>query len=197
MIVISADNFEEIADHFKSGEVIVFPTETSYGIGCDATNGQAVKKVIEIKKRDIEKGVPVLIHNLEEAELEVELGKAGQILAAENWPGALSIVAPVADSGRIHEFCHKDGAQCLRVSSSHFIWNLMRYIDFPIVATSANIAGDPALYSSESAAPYFESQELQPDVIVDAGELKITPASTIVQIHGEEFEVIRQGSVKI
>lgn len=194
---ISPREVVEIAALLKEGAVFLFPTETSYGIGCDATNGEAIKRVIEIKQRDIGKGVPVLVHDLEEAEKEVELGEAGRNLAARNWPGALSIVAPVKQNGRIHELCNKDRAQCLRVSSSLFIQKLMHYIDFPIVATSANITGEPALYSSKDAFLYFEKQENRPDFIIDAGELERTPASTIVEVSRDSFKIIRQGAVNL
>jgi L-threonylcarbamoyladenylate synthase len=81
----------------KEGGVVVFPTDTIYGIGCDPHNDSAVARIFRIKGRDEKKPLPVLAYSIQEVEKIVSLGKVGRTLAKKFWPGALTIVAPIID----------------------------------------------------------------------------------------------------
>src|SRR5687767_1602925 len=93
----SGDAVARCASVVKGGGVVVFPTDTIYGIGCDPYNDSPVERVFAIKGRDEKKPLPVLAYSTKDAEKIVSLGAAGRALAKKYWPGALTIVAPVAD----------------------------------------------------------------------------------------------------
>lgn len=197
MIRVSPNDMATIADAFKQGKVIVFPTETSYGIGCDATNEAAVARVIAIKQRRPDKGLPVLTHSLQEARKHILFNERAMDLAHRHWPGPLNIISEVLPGSAIVTLCHKDGMQALRHSSSPFVTDLMKHIDFPIVATSANIAGEVSAYDADQVWAQFEPEVDQPDLVVDGGVLPQTPASTMVRVTGSYIDVVRFGGIAV
>src|SRR5438132_13260445 len=81
----------------KSGEILVFPTDTIYGIGCDPYNDRAVERIFAIKGRNEKKPLPVLAYSTADAEKIVSLGDAGRVLAKKYWPGSLTIDTPNPD----------------------------------------------------------------------------------------------------
>src|SRR5687768_12214837 len=93
----SGDAVARCASVVKGGGVVVFPTDTIYGIGCDPYNDSAVKRIFTIKGRDEKKPLPVLTYSVQNAERIVSLGRTGRMLAERYWPGALTIVAPIID----------------------------------------------------------------------------------------------------
>lgn len=191
------EQLSEALQVLESGGVIVYPTETSYGIGCDATNAEAVARVFQIKGRPEGKGLPVLIPDTVEAPNYVEMSAQAVELASRYWPGDLNIVAPVADGSAIAEQCNQEGAQSVRVSSHPFAATLTRRFGKPIVATSANVSGEEALYDAKSVKELFAGRENQPDLVVNGGSLVERPASTTVRIDGDDVQILRQGSVEI
>src|ERR687888_2077460 len=93
----SEDEVARCALLIKSGGVVIFPTDTIYGIGCDPYNNSAVKRIFAVKGRDEKKALPVLTYSAQNAERIVLLGRTGRMLAEKYWPGALTIVAPIID----------------------------------------------------------------------------------------------------
>lgn len=81
----------------KKGGVLVFPTDTVYGIGCDPFIDSAVERVFAIKARSRTKPLPVLVHDKGDAERLVDLGDNGKKLALKYWPGKITIVAPLVE----------------------------------------------------------------------------------------------------
>ena len=93
----SQDAVASCALLIKSGGVVIYPTDTIYGIGCDPYNDLAVKRIFTIKGRDEKKSLPILTSSIVNAERIVSLGRTGRMLAEKYWPGALTIVAPIID----------------------------------------------------------------------------------------------------
>lgn len=197
MKVVAVENLAEIVEAFKAGQVLVFPNETSYVIGCDATNTQAVERLIAIKQRRADKGLPVLVRSLAEARQNINLNERAIDLAQRYWPGPLNIIGPIAKGSQIVPACHKNDMQAIRWSSSDFIQKVMSEFAFPIVATSANVSGKMAAFSVQAAIGQFSNQGLQPDVIVDAGELPEVPASTMIKVSGAHVDVVRFGGITL
>ncbi|MEJ5293489.1 MAG: Sua5/YciO/YrdC/YwlC family protein, partial [Candidatus Methanosuratincola sp.] len=96
--ILVAGSFDpkEVGEAIRKGSIVVYPTDTVYGIGCDPRNADAVRRVFAAKRRET-KPMPVLVDSLQSAEGLVELGEAGRILAKRFWPGALTIVAPLRE----------------------------------------------------------------------------------------------------
>ncbi len=181
----------------REGGVLVFPTETTYGIGCDARNAEAVARVFAIKGRPTGKGLPVLIPSLAFAESFVEVDDSARALTSRFWPGGVNMALPVKSDSVLSEACAQDGFQSVRVSSHPFAARLVREFNGPVVATSANVSGMDPLYSVESVEANFVDQPDAPDLVVDAGILPPQPPSTIAKIVGGRVQILRQGSVVI
>lgn len=181
----------------KSGGVIVFPTETAYGIGCDARDSHAVEKVVHIKGRELWKTPPLIAADLEMVLQHVVLSEVEQKLAKQYWPGPLTIVAKVRPISDLSEHVIRDGTIAIRVSSDANARKLSKDLGAPIVATSANVAGEPSCYRIEDVRAQLGTQLPQPDFFLDGGALEVRPASTIVKEENGKIVVIRQGSIDV
>jgi L-threonylcarbamoyladenylate synthase len=197
MLQITSDDIERALECLQAGGVIVFPTETSYGIGCDATNDSAVARVFVIKDRPEDKGAPLIIPDNESAKLYIQVSDVVQKLINAHWPGALNIIGQIADGSPVSSRCSQDNSQSVRVSSHPFCSTLARRFGKPIVASSANISGQDAIYSISEVNRVFSDRPDKPDCIINGGDLPILPASTTVKVVGNNIEIVRQGSVKI
>ncbi len=193
----TVDQIKEVVDVLRAGGVVVFPTETSYGLGCDATNAQAVARIFAIKGRPEGKGLPVLIASAKVTSLYVQVNDTVSRLAKVHWPGALNIVAPVSVRSPIVEACSQDGYQSVRVSSHPVTQQLIAYLGAPLVATSANVSGEGPLFDARLVEGMFAGRKDQPDAVLNAGELAETPSSTTVRVEGERVTVLRQGDVRV
>lgn len=179
----------------ESGGVIVYPTETSYGLGCDFYNKKALDKIYKIKNRDKKNPLPIIIPNLTAASTLVNFSDMSRKLADEHWPGPLTLVLPF-------KYCkwqdHCDDYLALRVSDHFFANDLSNAYGKPIVSTSANISNNDNIYLPQKVRQEFKNQKFQPDLFIEAGELKSIPPSTIVKIHtNNKIEILRQGEIKI
>lgn len=189
----------EIIEALKTGATIVYPTETCYGLGCDATNQKAVDKIFAIKKRDTKKPLLVVAHDAALMMQYIKWNSTLDDIANKYWPGPLTVVAPaVANCALADGVKALDNTIAFRITEHPLAATLSRELERPIVSTSANIAALDNPYDIESVSAMFDSAEFQPDIIIDAGELPYLTPSTIIKIsRGNEIHVIRQGSVII
>ncbi|MDD5749998.1 MAG: L-threonylcarbamoyladenylate synthase [Patescibacteria group bacterium] len=186
---------QEAIEVLKNGGTIVYPTETSYGLGCDFYNKKAVSRIYQIKKRDKKNPLPVIIPDLVSATYLVDFFSAAERLASKHWPGPLTLVLPF-------KYCkwqgHCDDYLALRISGHPLAMDLACSFGHPIVATSANISSQGDAYDPKKIQEQFADQDFQPDLIIDAGVLPLRPPSTIVKFFSDgRSEVLRQGQIKI
>lgn len=196
LVRLIEEDIDQAVAILKNGGVIVFPTETSYGIGCDATNEAAVRKLLAIKQRPDDKGLPVILPPEAEASDFVVLSTAAQSLINEHWPGPLNIVAPRQPNSPISALCGRNGEQSVRKSSHAVASELARRLGKPLVASSANVAGNDPAYNPQ-VIPELFAVDNAPDAYLDAGVLPLAPASTTVRCVGNDIQVLRQGGVKL
>jgi len=197
MLQIKSQDIDRAVECLQQGKVIVFPTETSYGIGCDATNDEAVARVFAIKGRPDGKGTPLIIPDQASASNYIQISDKALELMDRFWPGALNIIGQIAVDSPVSDRCAQEDAQSVRVSSHPFCSIIAKRFGKPIVASSANISGQDAIYSITEVKKVFSNRPDSPDCIIDGGDLPILPASTTIKIIGDEVEIIRQGSVEI
>lgn len=175
--------------------VFVYPTETCYGLGCDATDVDLVSRIYAIKGRSFTKPVSLIVTDIEMAEQYAEFSKKARDLAEKFWPGALTLALPLRKDRRELADIVRSEFVGLRVSSHRIASAISRSLRRPIVATSANVSGKRECYSvSEVSAQFFHQKE-KPDIIIDYGVLPRVPPTTIVKIAGDEVEIIRHGQV--
>ena len=175
----------------KNGGVVVYPTDTIYGIGCDPYNDLAVKRIFSIKGRDEKKPLPVLTHSMQNAERIVSLGTTGRTLAKRCWPGALTIVAPIIDRRISPLIMAGSSTLAVRVPANNCVLMLLNHCRY-LVGTSANLSGKRGLTSAQEV---LDSQLEGYDALLDGGTVEKGVESTIVSIEGKP-KILREGAIK-
>ncbi len=179
----------------RKGRVIAYPTDTAYGLGCDATNNTAVKKIYKIKKRPAGKPLPVIVGSLNLAKKFFKFTPRELYLAKKYWPEALSLILKIKNKKL--KMIYKNNSVVVRVPNSKIARFLSSKLGKPIVSTSANISGKGECYNVREILKQFEGQKHRPDLILDVGQLKRRKPSTIIRIINGEIEILRQGLVKL
>lgn len=199
-ILLSKNNLKEVlsksARVLHRGGVIVYPTETSYGIGADATNKKAVQKVFLIKGREKGKPLSVLMASKAMAKRYTLLSQNALLLWNAFLPGALTLrVSPKL--GARFPCARADGTVGIRVSSHPFAAALVRMYGKPITATSANFSDEPSLYDPKKIIAVFSKRYQRPELLIDAGALPKRPASTVVDCTGASVRLLREGPITV
>lgn len=193
--VISAsdhESAEKAAFILNRGGVIVYPTETLYGIGALASNNAAVEKIFEIKGRPQGKPIPLLVKDMDMLSQIAESSALATSLSEEFWPGRLTLILPLRSALSELITCGT-GKIALRISSHPFLQSLFELISEPLTSTSANISGDQNLMSSEEL---FETFNGKVDLIVDSGKIPESRGSTIVDLTLDVPQILREGDIK-
>ena len=175
----------------KQGGVVVYPTETVYGLGCVPSDTDASQRVCEIKQR-ADKPLPLICADIVAARKIVEMDSAAEKLAARFWPGPLTMVLPTKVK---YSMWVNHGASTLgvRVSPHPVASMLAKEAGGVIVSTSANISGDEPAMSASEARDIFGKKV---DIIIDGGRSQGGESSTVVDLTGEEVWLLRKGPVK-
>ncbi len=142
-------------DVLRRGGVILYPTDTIWGIGCDATNSDAVRRIFKIKERSDSKALITLVGSLAQLERTVEEVPevAYQLLDCAVTPLTIVYDSPAAASGIAPELLAPDGTIGVRLTAEAFSAELCRMLGRPLVSTSANISGQPAPRTFSEISP--------------------------------------------
>lgn len=191
-------NIEEVVQALKQGQTFVYPTETCYGLGADATSDLAVKKLFDIKARPANKPMLMVFPSVETAKEYVVWNSVLDQISAKYWPGPLTVVVSVKENAPISRLLYgEDATIAFRISSHPLVQKITEQLNGPVVSTSANIAGGENPYTLEAVLKSFQENGVQPDMIIDAGNLSIAPPSTIIKIENEQIQVLRQGEIQV
>lgn len=143
----------------KSGDVVAYPTESVWGLGCDPANEEAMTRLLELKQRPLEKGVILIAADLEQVEYLLAPLSAPMREAAEDvWPGFVTCVIPDVGNQVPEWIRGKHSTVAVRVSLHPSVQALCRAFGGPLVSTSCNPAGRPAARTRLEARRYFNSQ---------------------------------------
>ena len=176
----------------RRGEVIVFPTETLYGLGADALSDTAVEKVFQLKGRDPNNPIPVLIDGRNMlGTLVADIPLLAEALIARFWPGPLTLVL-AARKDIPRPLLNSNGGIGVRLSSQPIATQIVKALGHPLTATSANPSGEAPARTLQEAKQYFSGQI---DVFVDGGELTSRTGSTVVEISADKVKIIRAGEI--
>lgn len=195
----------DAADLLRSGQPVVFPTETVYGVGASAASREAVEVLQRVKGRPSGKPFTVHVAAAGDAEGYVEsLSRVARRFMQKAWPGPLTLILDVPAvfdperwrsrcPGRqppIPELVFHDGTVGLRCPAQPVAQRILSLAGVPVVASSANLAGNDPPYDADHAL-----RELQGRVplVIDGGPARYASASTIVRVRGDEWKVIREG----
>lgn len=179
----------------KGGGVVVYPTETLYGLGALATDRGAVKKIFKIKQRPSEKLLPVIVGSLNQAQRYFVLSKTDLKLARRFWPGPLSLV--LRTKSKKIERALNSKYVAVRFSASRFASAVAKRAGAPIVSTSANVSGKPGCSTVSAAKKQFTYTVIKPDLYIDGGRLKKSSPSTVIRTRGSKITVLREGKIPV
>ena len=176
----------------RGGGTILYPTDTVWGLGCDATDPEAVKKVFDIKKRDDSKSLVLLCSDLDMVARHVKEIPPMAIDLVEVNDAPMTIIYPGALTGRYHlapQVVAEDGSVGIRIPSGGFCAALLKRFGKPLVSTSANVSGGPTPRNFSEIAPE----------IVSAVDF-VTPSSLEKGATGKASQIIKvemDGEVKL
>ncbi len=176
------------------GGVIVYPTETLYGIGADAINAAAVRKVYTVKKRKDEKPVLVIVHSEEMLRRIVQtVPEPAERLMRAFWPGPLTIVFRSSEIIPA-EVTQSSGTVGVRIPSNTFCLKLAERCARPLTSTSANVSGEPVHRTVEQIQAALHEGI---DLYIDAGTLPESKPSTVVSVVHDPPKLIREGVIDV
>lgn len=196
LIQIDADHplpeaIERAAAHIRRGGIIAIPTEALYVLVADPLNLNAVGRVFAAKGRETQRSLPLLVSGVFMAEeLAKELSSRFHILARHFWPGPLTMIVPASAKVPL-KVTGNTGRLAMRQSRSRVAQALLDWLDQPLIATSANISGQP---TCRSGIEVFGVMDGRVDLILDAGPCPGL-GSTTVDITEPYWKVIREGAI--
>ncbi len=177
------------AEILKIGGVIIYPTETLYGLGVNTFDINAVERVFEIKGRDLKKPSSVAFRDLNQAKRFLEITPLVEKLAEKFLPGPITII--LNSKIEFGEFLGGNKVS-LRVPDHAVAQALLNEIQFPITATSANLSGGKDPVEVRDA---IEQVGDKVDLILDGGKCKYGKPSTVVDCTAGEMKIVREGVV--
>jgi len=173
----------------NKGGIVIFPTDTVYGIGCDPYNQKAVLSLYKIKKREKTKPLPVIGYSKKELEKIAEFNDKAEKIAEMFWPGAITLILKVKDEN-IKKSLGLGKKIAVRVPNNQCALSLLKECKL-LVATSANISGTTSLTDPNDCKRDLNGY----DLLIDGGILSDNGESTIVEIDENKLRVLRSGSV--
>ena len=188
---IKDEDIKKAAGVIKRGGIVVYPTESFYGLGADATNGDAVRRIFQIKKRDENMPILVIIGNKEMLfAFAEEVPDKAERLIQMFWPGALTIIFR-AKRGMPELLHSKTGKIGIRMSGNPVARRLSELSGTPITGTSANISGKPPCRTVNEVMKQLKGV----DIVLDGGILDSVAATTIIDVTEDPPRILRRGLI--
>ncbi len=180
----SIENLDQAARILAGGGLVGIPTETVYGIAANAARPEALERLRRLKERPDDKPFVYLIPGLEDLQRHArEVPPLAWKFIDRYWPGPLTLVLPGLASETV----------ALRIPASYVAHELVMRAQCPVVAPSANLAGQPPATRAEEVLRVFDGRI---EVVVDGGEAPLGEPSTIVRVDGSSWEILREGAVE-
>lgn len=187
------NELKEAVDILRKGGMVVYPTDTVYGLAVDALNVEAIGKLFVLKQRS-QKPLPVIAPNMSQVKEIAEISKENEKILKKFWPGAIMFLLPKRD--KIPDALTLGLKTVgIRIPDSYVATELARMLGNPITSTSANISGDRVGSTIDEVMRQLGLDGTGPDLYLDVGELPDSLASTIVDLTSGRPKVIRQGPV--
>ncbi len=180
------------AEVLLSGGIIGFPTETVYGLGANALNSEALRRLYTVKERDMKQPTSILIARRDDLNFFAEkISPGAEALVEKFWPGPLTIIFNAAPAAP-ELVTAGTGTIGIRMPGSALCLALLEKAGIPVSAPSANPRGKPPALSAEEVMGYFRGRI---DLVMDGGESGQKTPSTIVDATGDLVSVIRAGPI--
>ncbi|MDD7305575.1 MAG: L-threonylcarbamoyladenylate synthase [Peptoniphilaceae bacterium] len=187
---IDEEKLKEASSYIKNGDLVVFPTETVYGLGADGLNGKACEKIFKAKNRPIDN--PLILHISQINQLDrlvSEIPEEAKLLAKNLWPGPLTMI--FKKSKLIPDVVTATGdTVAIRMPKDPIARRFIDFCDTPIAAPSANISGRP---SPTNASDVYFDMKGRVSVIIDGGNSQIGIESTVLDLTEDKPMILRPG----
>ncbi len=192
----SRNIIEEAVKTLKAGGLVVYPTETCYGIGADATNQKAIDKLIKYKSKREGKPISIAVSSRNMAEKYVTINKMAENLYKNYLPGPITVISE--SKGNIANGIEADsGTIGIRIPDQKLILKIIEKFKKPITSTSANMSYGPRPYSIENLLKHLpKKQKKLIDLIIDGGKLTQNDPSTVVDTTLNNLNIMRKGKIK-
>jgi len=174
----------------ENGGVIIFPTDTVYGIGCNPYDANAVKKIYEIKSREKIKSLPVLASSIQIVKQISIIDEFTENIIKKYWPGPLTLILKLKDKN-LKKSLNLEDKIAVRIPNSECTLKLLNKCNL-LVGTSANVSGDSSFTDPQECMKNVKNY----DVFVDGGTITSKGESTIIEIENEKIRIIREGALK-
>lgn len=193
--VLECSNYDHIASCASTlgdGGIIVFPTDTVYGIGCNPYYDESVERIFQIKDRSEDKPLPVMGYSISDIEKLVHMSPLAKSLAQYFWPGALTIVSPCKDNNISRRVMAGGDNLAVRIPGNRCTQSLLRLCKY-LIGTSANVSGRKPCTSSYEV---LSSGLSGFDLVLDGGALGGGIESTIIEVMDSNVRILREGVIK-
>ncbi len=190
--IIKADSPDAISKTLQTltnGGVIIYPTETLYGLGALISSSQAAERIFQIKGRNHDMSLPILVRDFEMLEDYASVPVNYAEIVRKNMPGPFMAILNLKKDTNKLITGGKDKIG-IRISSNKFVKLLMEQVDVPLISTSANISGTDNIYDINALISLFENKV---DLIIDSGSISPSKGSTIVDFTVEPPQIVREG----
>lgn len=178
----------------REGEVVVFPTDTVYGIGADASQRFAVREIFRVKQRPLDKALPVFISEVGDLNLVTNtraISNQAWLFLQQVWPGALTAILPKS-SALLDEVTAGEETVAVRIPDHDFCLDLVRRVGKPLAVTSANLSGHVTPSTASEIAHQLAGQV---PLLLDGGSTPQQQPSTIIDFTTTPPRVLRQGAL--
>jgi L-threonylcarbamoyladenylate synthase len=180
------EGLAEAAELLRSGGLVAFPTDTVYGLGCASTRPDRLDAIFELKQRPTDKRIPMLVAALDQVPSDQwAVDDRARSLAARFWPGPLTLVLASVDGSATQAFRAPD----------HPVAQALIQAAGPILATSANLSGQPDTLDADDVLIAFATQRDDLAAVVDGGRVPGGMASTVLDLSANPPQVVREGPV--
>lgn len=185
-------NLKLAANVIKNGGIVIFPTETVYGIGTNGLDSEAVKKLYEVKNRSLTKPISLLVSNFDMInQVAKDITEMEYKIMKNFFPGPLTII--LNKKSCVPDILTANGNTVgIRMPDNEIALKLIELSEVPIATPSANISGKPSGTNIEDIKEDFEGKV---DLFIDNGKSKIGNGSTIVKVENNEIKILRQGII--
>lgn len=183
------DGIKQASKILSDGGIVIFPTDTVYGIGCNPFNKEAVSRIYKIKNRDQTKPLPILTYSKETAKNIAIFDKDTEKIVDKMWPGSLTVILKIKDN-TLKETLNVREKIAVRVPNHKCVLELLKQCKY-IVGTSANISGMKSSIDPKEC----EKNITNYDLMLDGGRIKSGGESTIIELD-KSLKIHREGEIK-
>ena len=188
IVTCNEQGINQIIKSYKSGQIIGFPTDTVYGIGCNPFDKYGISRIYDLKKRRGEKRFPILGFSKIELEKIVTFNPKAEKISQKFWPGQVTLLLPI--KAEMADKIENNGKLAVRVPDNECVLAILKQCKL-IIGTSANVSGEKSILDSNE----FKTKLPKIDLVVDGGKIISSGESTIIDFIDNEITIVREGSV--